>query len=162
MRGIEPLWLEEQRGASSSARLTRCGRSGLGLPTRYQADERMTMLLAVSGIAVSGFPNSEARDRGRSQPRRSRSGFSGWSLRARSPQCAPEDRCSEMRIGRMSYGLYLWHFLVVFVLGALSTKGSVFHPGRSAVAWLTTFTLATISFGFLERPILKVVHHKEP
>ena len=60
-------------------------------------------------------------------------------------------------IGRISYGLYLWHYFVFgFVAGWLRfrTRTSLDLPQLTALQVLATFLVATISYYLLERPCL--------
>lgn len=58
-------------------------------------------------------------------------------------------------IGRISYGVYLWHFPVFYMYGTLAYAGARIAPWTTAVAaWATTFAVATVSYAVLERPIL--------
>jgi peptidoglycan/LPS O-acetylase OafA/YrhL len=56
-------------------------------------------------------------------------------------------------IGRVSYGIYLWHIVVFWMLGRLGLGlGRGFWP----VAVGATFALAGVSFYVLERPLLRL------
>ncbi len=61
------------------------------------------------------------------------------------------------RIGRISYGLYLYHPIVFWAFG-LHGSGRDHEPGAwmIALALLTSFVVAEISFALIERPILKL------
>jgi peptidoglycan/LPS O-acetylase OafA/YrhL len=55
-------------------------------------------------------------------------------------------------LGRISYGVYLWHIAVFWMLGKFNwSSGSLYWP----VAFAVTFALAAASFYGLERPILR-------
>ena len=57
--------------------------------------------------------------------------------------------------GRISYGLYLWHFPVFFQLGVLRIgSGHDISYERVALAWVVTFVAATASYVLIERPAL--------
>jgi peptidoglycan/LPS O-acetylase OafA/YrhL len=58
-------------------------------------------------------------------------------------------------VGRISYGLYLWHFPIFLGLGVLVSKTKTFDPARMALAWLITFAVCALSFRLLERPALR-------
>jgi peptidoglycan/LPS O-acetylase OafA/YrhL len=59
-----------------------------------------------------------------------------------------------VRIGQISYGLYLWHFPVFQQLGVLRQPGSTAPFWRSALAWSLSFAAALISYIVIERPFL--------
>jgi peptidoglycan/LPS O-acetylase OafA/YrhL len=59
-----------------------------------------------------------------------------------------------VRIGQISYGLYLWHFPVFQQLGVLRQPGSTAPFWRSALAWSLSFAAALISYVVIERPFL--------
>src|SRR5262249_22121359 len=56
-------------------------------------------------------------------------------------------------VGRISYGLYLYH-LPVYAAFGLAQSGAGVSPWAGLAALAATFVLAAISFRFLEAPIL--------
>jgi peptidoglycan/LPS O-acetylase OafA/YrhL len=68
-------------------------------------------------------------------------------------------RCLEfawlVRIGQISYGMYLWHWPVFRWLSVLPVPGQPAAPAwRTALAWALTFTCAGLSYALIERPCL--------
>lgn len=58
-----------------------------------------------------------------------------------------------VHLGELSYGLYLWHYMVLSALGMLGYK----HGGTmTLIAALLTYVAAWVSFRFMESPILKL------
>ena len=55
-------------------------------------------------------------------------------------------------IGRLSYGLYLWHFPIFEKAGGWRSLGVMAIP----VAFALTFSVATLSFYFVETPFLRL------
>ena len=55
-------------------------------------------------------------------------------------------------IGRISYGLYLWHYPIFERAGSWKSLGVLAIP----TAWLLTFALATLSFYLVETPFLRL------
>lgn len=58
--------------------------------------------------------------------------------------------------GRISYGLYLWHFPIIYVCGALRQGEGVPEPWRAALALAITFAVSGLSFQLVERPALRL------
>ena len=64
-------------------------------------------------------------------------------------------------IGRISYGLYLWHFPVFLAVTPAQTGLTIWDAGLSfwpllAVRFVVTFVIALASFMFIERPALRL------
>jgi peptidoglycan/LPS O-acetylase OafA/YrhL len=59
-----------------------------------------------------------------------------------------------VRIGRISYGVYLWHWPVFRWLSALPAPGQYTPAWRTALAWGLTFAFAGLSYALIERPCL--------
>jgi peptidoglycan/LPS O-acetylase OafA/YrhL len=57
-------------------------------------------------------------------------------------------------VGRVSYGLYLWHFPVVHVFCKDNVTLGLNDTGIQAVRLLVTFAIVTLSFYLVEQPIL--------
>lgn len=65
-------------------------------------------------------------------------------------------------IGRISYGLYLWHFPLVYGCGALAVDGTPPDFPRAALAIGLTFLAAAASFHWIERPMLRIKRRFTP
>jgi peptidoglycan/LPS O-acetylase OafA/YrhL len=67
-------------------------------------------------------------------------------------------------IGRMSYGLYLWHTPVAWVTDArhYDWVPILSRPVQFIVRVLLTFAIAGASYRFLELPLLKLKHRFSP
>jgi hypothetical protein len=63
------------------------------------------------------------------------------------------------RVGRISYGLYLYH-LPIYAAFGLAQAGAGISPWRGLAALLTTFVVASLSFRILEAPILSWVRRQ--
>jgi peptidoglycan/LPS O-acetylase OafA/YrhL len=59
-------------------------------------------------------------------------------------------------LGRISYGLYLWHFPIFLGLGVLVSRSTGFDPVRLALAWVLSFAVSLLSFRFIEQPALRL------
>jgi len=57
-------------------------------------------------------------------------------------------------VGRMSYGLYLYHLPIYAAFGLAQSKHAV-GPWSGLAALLTTFAVAAVSFRYFESPILR-------
>jgi peptidoglycan/LPS O-acetylase OafA/YrhL len=60
------------------------------------------------------------------------------------------------RVGRISYGLYLYHLPVFWALDVAGPGASSPSAGRTALAVVATYALAELSYAFVERPILRL------
>jgi peptidoglycan/LPS O-acetylase OafA/YrhL len=65
-------------------------------------------------------------------------------------------------IGRISYGLYLWHFPIVYGCGALAVDGTPPDLPRAALAIGLTFLVAAASFRWIEQPMLRIKRRFTP
>ena len=65
-------------------------------------------------------------------------------------------------IGRISYGLYLWHFPIVYGCGALAVDGTPPDLPRAALAVGLTFLVAAASFRWIEQPMLRMKRRFTP
>jgi len=60
-----------------------------------------------------------------------------------------------VRIGWISYGVYLWHYPVFVLLGVLRQPSDSAAPlGRTLLGWALTFAVAGLSYWLVERPFL--------
>jgi peptidoglycan/LPS O-acetylase OafA/YrhL len=59
--------------------------------------------------------------------------------------------------GKLSYGLYLWHFLVFQVVARHVAESSTF--ARITLGWFITLGVAALSYRFVELPALRVKAH---
>ena len=57
-------------------------------------------------------------------------------------------------VGRISYGLYLWHFPMFSQFGVLNPPGAMAPPVQGLLAWSATFGAAFASYFLIERPAL--------
>ena len=57
-------------------------------------------------------------------------------------------------VGRISYGLYLWHFPIFSQFGVLKPPGEMAPPVQGLLAWGATFGAAFASYFLIERPAL--------
>ena len=65
-------------------------------------------------------------------------------------------------IGRISYGLYLWHFPLVYGCGALAVDGTPPNYPRAALAIGLTFVIAGASYRWIEKPMLRIKRRFTP
>jgi peptidoglycan/LPS O-acetylase OafA/YrhL len=61
-----------------------------------------------------------------------------------------------MYLGRISYGLYVFHWMFVVILGVPSAHDPVARLGRAIAALLATIATAAGSYHFFERPFLQL------
>lgn len=60
-------------------------------------------------------------------------------------------------IGRISYGLYLYHYIVLYGIGVLAKHASVGFPATQVLfALVATFAIASASFHIIEKPFLRM------
>jgi peptidoglycan/LPS O-acetylase OafA/YrhL len=59
-------------------------------------------------------------------------------------------------VGRISYGLYLWHFPIFVLFSVLLTQTTTLDPVRLGLAWALTFAVCLASFRLLELPALRL------
>lgn len=57
-------------------------------------------------------------------------------------------------IGKRSYGLYVWHWPIYFLVGGLGLERSIAIP----FAVIGTFVVAALSYRFIESPFLRLKH----
>lgn len=65
-------------------------------------------------------------------------------------------------IGRISYGLYLWHFPIVYSCGALADERTPPDLPRAALAIGLTFLVAAASYRWIEQPMLRLKRRFTP
>jgi peptidoglycan/LPS O-acetylase OafA/YrhL len=53
--------------------------------------------------------------------------------------------------GRISYGLYLWHFPIIFAGGKIHSR-----PLQIVIVVITTFLIAAASYRFIEQPVFRL------
>jgi peptidoglycan/LPS O-acetylase OafA/YrhL len=61
-----------------------------------------------------------------------------------------------MYLGRISYGLYIFHWMFVLLFNVPSTHGPIARPIRAIAALLATVAMAAISYHFFEKPFLRL------
>jgi peptidoglycan/LPS O-acetylase OafA/YrhL len=59
-------------------------------------------------------------------------------------------------LGRISYGLYVFHWMFVVVCGVAAANGPVARPARALAALLATIATAAASHHFVEKPFLRL------
>ena len=59
-------------------------------------------------------------------------------------------------VGKVSYGLYLWHFPIFLGLGVLLGRARTLDPLLLSLAWLASFAVSIASYRFLEQPALRL------
>jgi peptidoglycan/LPS O-acetylase OafA/YrhL len=68
-------------------------------------------------------------------------------------------------LGKISYGLYVYHFPIVWFSDRIADLGAappVLKPLSALIALSVTILIATSSFYFIERPIIKLKDHFFP
>jgi peptidoglycan/LPS O-acetylase OafA/YrhL len=60
-----------------------------------------------------------------------------------------------VRTGRVSYGLYLWHYPIFFALG-IETYGPRANAWIIAAGWVATVGISLVSFAVVEKPALRL------
>ncbi len=81
---------------------------------------------------------------------------------ADNPVAAPIKAVLRLRplryIGKISYGLYLYHYLILFLFGLApyQTEGVGTSLALASAALVTTFAVAALSFQLLEGPLLRL------
>lgn len=87
-----------------------------------------------------------------------------WAFDQKSPVARPLSSATLSYLGRISYGIYLYHFPIFFFMGMrhdvtelAETAATVPTPWATILlAVAITFGVAAASFQFIERPILKL------
>ena len=59
-------------------------------------------------------------------------------------------------LGTVSFGVYLWHYPVMYALQLHERMPERFVPGDRAGSWAITFVLASLSWYFVEKPAMRL------
>ena len=76
----------------------------------------------------------------------------GWHL----PESPSPISRALVYLGRISYGLYVFHLAFVYRFGVSSTHGPIARPVAMIGALAATIAMAAISYHFLEQPFLRL------
>ena len=66
-------------------------------------------------------------------------------------------------LGKISYGLYVYHFPIIYFAGRvrdlIPMPESVAKPLTAIIAFAATLLIASLSYRFLEKPMLNLKDH---
>ena len=63
-------------------------------------------------------------------------------------------------VGRLSYGLYLWHYVMLRCVPLILPNATIGSFGTKPLALVLTFGVATLSFYFVERPLRRAIRRR--